>query len=432
MISLANRLLFHSSPPPVLFTSFPDLSIEFYNLIALALRAHVSPWYTKLSRYDRDFLPQLSLLLSTLILNLHSRISSTTPYHQIPALLLIDFPIILTQHYQDYRSATQKLASSYAIGGAADLPHLFALLQPHIAFIKDSTINPEYYRQVIDHILRLLLPPEEYAPDAERLILTEIILKVFLSDIIPRISHPAFIYSILLDLLGPSDQHNGADSIQDPQSTFSFHNLIVTVLSALQTFSTLCLTLIHHYKHTISTINLLQNQRPSPYPDKDYALPSLLLLSEILSARSSFFLSLILTSFSMLLSLFSIPLFPNSPPILPLLLPHILLTTLSSPSFLLSTTRTLKNSLFPNGYPGPPPPIPTPEQVSALREKLVHTICNYPKFPKFCFGPNPQSTVQQILDPLSDEDCNKRLVVFLLDRLLVAVFPELVGEQAHS
>ena len=424
-LSLASRILFHSSSPPLLFPALPELSTELYNIIALSLRAYVSPSYTKFSRYDRDFLPRLSVLLSALILNVHARIVSPAVYPHIPALVFIHLPVILTQHFHDYKSATRKLGSSYAIGGAASLPDLFALQQPHIAFRQDRTINPEYYRQVIDHILRLLLPPEEYAPDAERLLITEIILKVFLNDILPRISHPAFIYSLLLDLLGPSEEHN---PIQDPPSTFSFHTLIVAVLSALQTFSTLCLTLIHHYKHTISTINLLQKQR---HPDNDYAFPSLLLISEILSARSSFFLSLILTSFSMFLSLFSIPLFPNSPPILPLLLPHILLSTLSSPSFLLSTTRALKNSLFPNGYPGPPPPVPTPEQVSLQRDKLIHTICNYPKFPRFCFGPNSKSTVQQILDPLSDEDCNKRLVVFLLDRVLVTVFPELVGEQSH-
>jgi hypothetical protein len=436
--SLASRLLFHSSPPPLLFPAVPDLSDEIYDLIALALRAYVSPWYSKISRYDKDFLSHLSTVLTSVIINLHTRVSSPSAYADIPSLVLIDLPVILAQHYRDFRSARDRLGSAYANGGAASLRTLFARVQPHTAFGDDAVINIEYYRQVVDHILRLLLPPDDYAPDAERIILIEVILNVFLNDIIPRISHPAFIYNLLLDLVGSDDGDNSQLTKHElPSSStfsFSFHNLIVGVLSALQAFSTLCLTLIHHYKHTVSTIKLLQSQHPSPYPPKHYAHPPLALISEILSVQTSFFLTFSLTSLSMLASLFSIPIFSSSPPILPLLLPHILLTTLSSPSFLLSTTRTLKNSLFPNGYPGPPPPEPTPEQVSLLRTKLINNICrnNHRKLPRFLLGPNCRKTVEEALDPLADEECNKRLVVFLLDRVLVGLFPELVGGQSQS
>jgi hypothetical protein len=427
--SLASRLLFHSSPPPLLFPALPALSHDTHDLIALSLRAYVSPWYSKISRYDKDFLPQVSAVLSSVILSLHQRVASSP---DIPSLVFIDLPVILTQHYRDHRSARDKLGSAYANGGAASLPSLFARMQPHIAFREDGAINIEYYRQVFDHILRLLLPPDDYSPDAERIIITEVMLKVFLNDVMPRISHPAFVFSLLLDLVGPPEEDDTQLIKQEPSptSSFSFHNLIVAVLSALQTFSTLCLSLIHHYKHTVSTIRLLQNQPPSPYPTKDYAHPPLVLISEVLSARSTFFLSLVLTSLSMLLSLFSIPFF-SSPPILPLLLPHILLTTLSSPSFLLSSTRALKNALFPNGYPGPPPPEPTPEQVALLRTKLVNSICRN-KRRRWFLGPDSRRIVEEALDPLSDEECNKRLIVLLLDRVLVGLFPELVGEQYQS
>lgn len=409
--SLAARLLFHSVPAPLLFPAVPDLAPELYDLIALALRAHVSPWYSRISRYDRDLLAHLSTLLTTVIRALHARSAAALP--DIPPLVFIDLPVILAQHYRDFRAARLKLGSAYADGGGASLRSLFARVQPHIAFADNGAINVDYYRQVVDHILRLLLPPDDYAPDAERLILTEVVLNLFLNDILPRISHPAFIYCLLLDLVGEV-----ADTTPPSSSIFSsFHNFIVAVLSAIQTFSTLCLTLIH----TVSTIKQYQNQHPSPYPAKDYAHPPLALISEILSAQTSFFLTFTLTFLSMLASLFSIPLF----------LPHILLTTLSSPSFLISTTRNLKNTLFPNGYPGPPPPEPTPELVSLLRTKLVNSICRT-KHRKLLLGPNCQSTVQEALDPLSDEECNKRLVVILLDRVLVGLFPELVGGQIQS
>ena len=397
--SLANRLLFQSSSP---FDS--DLSNEIYDLISLSLRTYISPWYSKISRYDKDFLPQLTSTLSTVILQLHQRISSD----DIPSLLLIDLPVIMTEHYRDYRSAKVKVGTAYGNGGGLSVDKLFAGMQPHIALTEEG-IRVEYYRQTVDNILRLILPPEDYASDVERSILTEVILKMFLDDIFPRISHPAFIYHLLLNIVGHSDE-------EDVKSSSS--SLIVTGLSALQTFSALCLSFIDHYKH-FKHLNR---------PHIDYSLPLILFFSEILSANSSFFPSLLLISLSLLISLLTIPLpFFPSPPISPLLLPHIILSSLSSPPFLLSTTRSLKHSLFPNGYPGPTPPHPTPEQVSLLKSNLINSICKS-KLPRFLLGPHSRSIVQHALDPLSNQQCNLHLVVVLLDRVLAVLFPELVAQ----
>ena len=41
-------------------------------------------------------------------------------------------------------------------------------------------------------------------------------------------------------------------------------------------------------------------------------------------------------------------------------------------------------------------------------------------------GPNPSETISAALDPLGDAQCNTRLIVFVLDRILLALFPELV------
>jgi len=40
-------------------------------------------------------------------------------------------------------------------------------------------------------------------------------------------------------------------------------------------------------------------------------------------------------------------------------------------------------------------------------------------------GPNPSQTIDTALEPLSDASDNRHLVVFLLDRVLLALFPEL-------
>lgn len=90
------------------------------------------------------------------------------------------------------------------MGGAVPLPHLFHHLQPHVAVSVEGKIDEEYFRQAFDHILKSCLPPQDYAPEAERYLIREIILKVVVKDVIPRVTQPWFIQRTILDLLGPS------------------------------------------------------------------------------------------------------------------------------------------------------------------------------------------------------------------------------------
>ena len=205
--SLAHRLLFPQRAavdlPPLLATpTIPqDLHNELYDFIALALRAYVNPWWTKITRYDRDLLPQTTHTLTTVVRVLEARALAL----DLPALVFHDVPSIIIQHYRDYRSAQSKLFSSYAIGGAASLPQLFHHLQPHIALSSDGTLNLEYYRQIVDHVLKACLPPEDYAPEVERAIVREVVVKVLVDHVIPMFAQPWLIQNIILDSLGDSN-----------------------------------------------------------------------------------------------------------------------------------------------------------------------------------------------------------------------------------
>jgi hypothetical protein len=201
---ISNRLLFPSLPhnttlPPLLISpsANPDLNAELYDFIALALRAFIVPWWSKISRYDKEFLPQTTHILTSVVRVLEARVLAA----DIPLLLLRHVPTILTQHYRDYRNVTAKLSTSYASGGAASLPQLFHQLQPHMAVSADGRIDTEYLRQVVDLILNVCLPDEDYQPDAERFIIREIIIKVVLNDVVPKITQPWFIEQNILHLL---------------------------------------------------------------------------------------------------------------------------------------------------------------------------------------------------------------------------------------
>ena len=425
--SLAKRLLFPNDPLPLLISQ--DLTPELYDFIAIALRAYVSPWWSKITRYDKDLLPHITRILISVIRVLHSR----TQALDIHTLVFRDAPPIITQHYRDYRNAASKTSTAYATGGAVPLSTLFRHLQPHMAILPDGSLEPEYYRQIVDHILKVCLPPEDYDPEPERLIVREILVKVLLNDVIPKITQPWFIHKTILDLIGPPEDQPFFTALSPsqsqpslPSSSFSFHTLIILVLSALQSFSGMCLALLHAYKQALSTIKRVHQSPPrtpqptistplttttppepllystqnlplptspsavsstssspsvtasldssptisrttsfqqQPHADNvNYAQAPLAMISEIICSRDRYSSTIIFTTLSMIAT--------SMTPFLDKLLPH-LLSNFLSPALILSITKTLKHALFPNGYPGPPPIDPSPEEQAELRARLV-------------------------------------------------------------
>ena len=229
--TLAKRLLFPHLPPgsalPPLFTSPscpPELNADVYDFIALALRAYVNTWWTKITRYDKELLPEITTILTATFRTLETRTLST----DFSPLIFSVVPALITQHYRDYRHAASKVSTSYAMGGAVPLPHLFHQLQPHVAVSAEGRIDEEYFRQAFDHILKLSLPSQDYSPEVERYIIREIILKMVVKDVIPRVTQPWFIHKTILTLLGSSlDAESDKVSFTRRRASNSEVNLIV-------------------------------------------------------------------------------------------------------------------------------------------------------------------------------------------------------------
>ena len=217
---LHRRLLFPGLPasspvPPLLPDASPALNTELYDFIALALRAYVHPWWSvtfqpredidegitvsrsKLTRYDRDFLPQITVVLTAVIRTLAIRLQAV----DFASLLLSTLPLLIKQHYTDFRQARSKLGSAYAQGGAYSLPTLFHASQAHIGIDVDGRIEPEYVRQVFELVLGTCLPVEDKESECERVIIREILTKVVAKDVAPMLSQPWFWHKIMLEQL---------------------------------------------------------------------------------------------------------------------------------------------------------------------------------------------------------------------------------------
>ncbi|KAI0662635.1 PXA domain-containing protein [Cubamyces menziesii] len=284
-VTLPKRLLFPSLPPdadlPPLLASpaaAPELNAELYDFIALALRAYVNPWWTKITRYDKEFLPEITRILTHVFRALESRLVAT----DLSPLVFRDLPALLNQHWTDYRNAQAKLHTSYATGGAATLPQLFHQMQPHMAVSPEGIIDVVYVRQAVDHILKACLPAEDYEPETERYIVREVILKVLAGSVLPRVTQPWFIHKMILDLMGPEKpadkgtespaSHDDAAFTERPSLQrrsshhFSFQALAIFVLSAVQSVSGVCLSILHAYRQARETIRRVNQSSGSGHP----------------------------------------------------------------------------------------------------------------------------------------------------------------------
>lgn len=475
--SLARRLLFphlttNALPPLLLTPGRPsELDDELYDFIALALRAFVNPWWTKITRYDKEFLPDITRILTHVLRALEARALAADP----APLFLRDIPALVTQHVRDYRDAERKARSAYASGGALALPQLFHQLQPHLALTQDGRVHDEYFRQVVDQILKAVLPPKDYAPEAERVIVREIIVKIVASDILPKVTQPWFINKVICDLLKPLDPVDVAQpSVKAAHESSGFSSLIVLFLSAIQAVSTACLALTHAYKRVAHTIKLVNetaatpplvspsssphippaavvatpaiSPTPSvssvasyiPTPDTsyastpdadllvdppDYATPALVMFEELFATDDRLAARTIMGSVHLGAS--------AAQPFLDKFLRHTLTQTLSG-DFVLTVVRMGKRLLFPNGYPQPTPPDPTPEEQLRTRERIMGWQPGgaASRAMPYLMGLDASATIGGALDAFSDGACNMHLVVLILERVLGELFPELVGGMA--
>jgi len=115
------------------------------------------------------------------------------------------------------------------------------------------------------------------------------------------------------------------------------------------------------------------------------------------------------------------------------LYPYFLYSRILTSQQCINVLKASKNTLFPNGYPAPPPIDPSPEEQAVMLEQLICRLHARvpPLIALVLFGPNKSAQVETIeaaLQPLSSAECNSHLVLFILDNVILTAFPELGPE----
>ena len=111
------------------------------------------------------------------------------------------------------------------------------------------------------------------------------------------------------------------------------------------------------------------------------------------------------------------------------LLPYLLYTHAFSPDSLLVLIQASRHALFPGGWPAVSPPDPSPEEQAELRQELTRRLLALVQGPCLpLLGATHAAraaAVDGALDPLSSQECNAHLLVFVLDLVLLTLFPEM-------
>ncbi|KZT41362.1 hypothetical protein SISSUDRAFT_1017588 [Sistotremastrum suecicum HHB10207 ss-3] len=424
--SLAKRLLFPHLPPNTPLPPFlaspaaaSQLNPELHEFLALALRAYVQPWWSKISKYDKDFIPSIAEVIIFFSQTVEQRLIASSP-HLITALCC-DWPNLLEQHYTDYRNATRKVGTSYASGGELSLAALFHASQRHMAIDDQGFVNETYLCLSVEHVMKRCLPPEDWNSEAERAIVRELVVRLLLDMVWGRIAKPWFWMKLTLDLLGPPPESNHKPR---QHGRITIHGLLILFLSSVQSLSGFALFLIALVQSTyalVLSVAASSDMPPMPYSGS-LTKPSIDVIAQVLSLRNRN------TSTAVLSLSYRIVRFLD--PFLNRLIPYLFYTYVT-PEFLLKVVRLSKTTLFPNnGYPGPPFEEPSVEEQMDIRFQLEERLLQV--MPGFLgtllLGSTEEvrrQTIRDAIDPLSSRLCNIHLLMFLFDDLVLTIFPDL-------
>ncbi|KAH7345152.1 PXA domain-containing protein [Rhizoctonia solani] len=470
-VSLARRSLFptHSptAPLPPILTldlseddpALAELNKELYDFLALALRAFVQTWWGQITPRDRDFMPQITRVITHVIQDIERRASRVDLSH----LMLRHVPALVDLHLNDYRMAAMRMGTAFTNTlPSQTVPGLFHVLQPHVAIQTNQEpgapiISQIYLRQLVENILKLSLPPEDWQSETERTIVREIVACVVLGNMFKKLAQPWFLHQIVLGFLKPSP--SAQSESKESLSRFrvpSVQVLVIFVLSAMQTISSLALSIISTFQHLVALTHAAnrayERQKPpqrrntsdsitslsssidgntdttaevslESEANEDILVPSLKLAGNLIQAENRLPITASLLLLRLLSQLFQ--------PWLERLIPFVLSRTIS-PTSLTNAIQSGKRALFPNdGWPGPAPVEPTIEEQLLLREQLegrLSELC-HPWLASVILGSSRKTQalmIKQALDPFSESaEINSHLLVMLLDLVVSELWPEL-------
>lgn len=351
-------------------------------LLALVCRWYVVPWYSAITRDpDRTFVRHVSAILVHVVQALEVRLAHV----DLVELAALDLPALLEQHAADLREAAHKAGSAHAHNRTTD--EVFRALQSHIAvqLVPDPSGGPPrpqvdktYLRALVDNLLRLLLPPEDYRAETERTVVREIIVNIVLGAVFDKVAQPWFLQQIIARVIegrqAAQRERDGKVAVDftssgllvDPKADPPAGSVAVVVRGAIATLTSLP-AVFRAVAVSLSTLYHTATASPVPLHFRDrppLTTPALSLLTALLPPsplldQTLHYVQLPLTLASSFVTSLVFYLF-NEKVFTPRLTQTILEVTTSA--------------LFPDGRPPPKVPDPTPDEQVELKKRCEERV----------------------------------------------------------
>lgn len=375
---LYERILFppfSKLPPPRILhsSSFVTLDPLLLDLISLICREHILTWYSSISRDpDRAFIRQVTSIFIHVIQALEVRLAQV----DLVELIVLDLPSLFEQHVNDFDQSIERANSVHAHNLNSD--SVFHSLQPHIAIsISPSTSTSEvlvevdkvYLRALVDTLLRLLLPSEDYTAETERTIIKDIIVNVIFGSVFDKVAQPWFLHQLIAKVLEGKELEaeqkksqiiDGTKSKQATKSHSSLLNSTISTITSIPPFlraisvtvSTIYCTITsspvpNHYKNEPPTTTPLINLSLSLLPPSTAVKQSIHYMQIFLGIFSTFFTSLIYYVFN---------------------------AKILNAKLVQTVLEVATKSLFPNGHPPPKEDDPTEEERKVLKSRCEAVV----------------------------------------------------------
>ncbi|KAK4703046.1 hypothetical protein P7C70_g3174, partial [Phenoliferia sp. Uapishka_3] len=429
-------------PTPRILHSSAHATLDplILNLISLICRWHVLSWYSAISRDpDRTFVRHVTSILVHVIQALEVRLADV----DLVELVALDLPNLLEQHIEDFEEAEDKAHSGHAHN--LDRDEVFHKLQSHIAVqllptptgVPQPKVDNVYLRALVDNLLRLLLPPEDYRAETERTVVCEIIVNIILGNVFDKVAQPWFLYQIIAKVIegrqaaSKSKQPGVVDPTPDLSKVEASLGTVGTLKAVARAgLATLASLPAVFNAVTVSLSTLYHTAIASPVPTRFRDRPPLT------TPALSLVLALLPPSTFLSQSIHYIQ--------LPLALASSFVTSLvfyvfNEKVFTASLTKTIleaaSSALFPDGRPPPKVQDPSPDEQAELMKRCERKVAEVlpPQLVNALIPPEvpdrPLALSRHLLAPLSSHTANVHLFVLVLDLVLGRIFPELVGQE---
>lgn len=459
---LHQRILYPSPsgprPPRILHSpSHTSLDPLILDLVALICREHVLSWYSSISRDpDRTFILQITAVLVHFIQALEVRLAHV----DLVGLLVLDLPTLLERHLGDGDQAAEKANTGHAHN--FDRDNVFHLLQPHIAVTLIQTtpggalepkVDKVYLRALVDNLLRLLLPPEDYRAETERTIVREIIVNVILGNVFTRVAQPWFLYSAIAKVLEAREEGlGGAEAVETavvaeevkrslpPQPPPTILDRIVGALAASSTIVRAIFASLLALYHTATASPVPPHYRSHP----PLTTPILAFLIALLPpspvlAQVVHYLTLPLAFFSSFITS---------------LIFYVVNEKILNAKLAQTVLEGAMRALFPDGHPPPKEPDPDEDQQKEWKRRCEEAVAralpgelsprcwcysadlansrrgSADKATTLLLPPHihdrPLALSRHLIRPLSSHVANVHLFILIIDLVVGKLFPELL------